>query len=93
MNQTNLNSLITMKFSLESRINSYSNTNINNITQEYINRQRKLVEQITNILMEHCQHNWIYDYIDEPLFSKKICYCNKCFIYKTNIKTNIKIID
>lgn len=58
------------------------NTNINILGKEYLKQQNKLLEEIDKFLDENCEHVWINDAIDEPLYSRNICYCSKCYLYK-----------
>ena len=41
-----------------------------------------LLDQIDNILMEICEHEWINDTLDGPFNSRDICWCKKCYIRK-----------
>ena len=59
----------------------YRNT-IETTGRQFLEGQRKLINDIDEILMKKCEHNWIEDVIDEPLDrSRDICYCSKCYIY------------
>ena len=50
--------------------------------RQFLEIQQKLINDIDEILMKKCEHNWIEDIIDEPLErSRDICYCSKCYIY------------
>ena len=62
-------------------LNQY-NANINMFGEEYIKQQNILLKEINKFLQENCNHSWIYDTIDEPLYSRDICYCGKCYLYK-----------
>ena len=59
------------------------NTNKTMFGKNYLTEQKALLEEINKILLEKCDHNWIEDSVDEPLRSRYICYCGKCYIYKT----------
>lgn len=59
------------------------NINIVLFGKDYLVKQKELLNQVDKILFENCDHNWINDAIDEPLSTKYICYCGKCYIYKT----------
>ena len=56
--------------------------NIKMFGQEYLNQQITLLKEVDKFLNENCNHNWIYDTIDEHLYSRNICYCSKCYLYK-----------
>uniref|UniRef100_A0A6C0AYC0 Uncharacterized protein n=1 Tax=viral metagenome TaxID=1070528 RepID=A0A6C0AYC0_9ZZZZ len=56
--------------------------NIEHMGNEFLEKQKNLLEQINEILMKKCNHNWIEDTIDEPFRSRDICYCSNCYIYK-----------
>lgn len=56
--------------------------NINMFGQEYLKQQNILLDNINKFLEKNCQHCWIYDTVDEPLQSRNICYCSKCYLYK-----------
>ena len=46
-------------------------------------QQNSIYLQIDKILYEKCEHEWIHDYIEEPLERERhICYCKHCFYYK-----------
>ena len=62
-------------------LNQYK-LNIRMFGQEYLKQQNILLKEIDKFLNENCDHNWIYDTIDEALYSRNICYCGKCYIYK-----------
>ena len=63
---------------------------IDKYKQESIMAGRVLSEQqdsiyleIDKILLQKCQHEWVDDYIEEPLERERhICYCKHCFYYK-----------
>ena len=59
------------------------NTNKTMFGKNYLTEQKVLLEEVNKILLEKCEHNWIEDYIDEPLRSRYICYCSKCYIYNS----------
>ena len=59
------------------------NINILLFGKDYLVKQKELLNQVNKILFENCDHNWIEDYIDEPLRSRYICYCSKCYLYKS----------
>ena len=65
---------------------SQYDTNIKMFGKEYLREQKQLLVEVNKILEEKCQHNWIEDAIDEPLSTRYICYCSKCYLYKKNIK-------
>jgi hypothetical protein len=56
--------------------------NIDMFGEKYLKQQNILLKNIDKILLEKCNHCWIYDTIDEPLYSRDICYCSKCYLYK-----------
>lgn len=58
------------------------NANKKMFGEEYIKQQNILLKEINKFLEENCDHSWIYDTIDEPLYSRNICYCSKCYLYK-----------
>ncbi|ALH23307.1 hypothetical protein ceV_401 [Chrysochromulina ericina virus CeV-01B] len=62
------------------------NTNIKMFGKDYLREQKQLLSEINKTLFETCDHNWIEDSIDEPLSTRYICYCSKCYLYKKNIK-------
>lgn len=72
---------------LDLKIYTQLNTNIRMFGKEYLREQKTLLAEINKILENNCEHNWINDTVDEPLSSKEICYCSKCFLYKKSIKT------
>jgi murein L,D-transpeptidase YafK len=61
-------------------------TNIKMFGKDYLREQKQLLNEINKILSETCDHHWIEDEIDEPLSTRYICYCSKCYLYKKNIK-------
>ena len=63
------------------KVAQYKNT-IKTTGYQFLEGQRKLLDDIDETLIKKCEHNWIEDTIDEPLErSKNICYCSKCYIY------------
>lgn len=71
----------------ETKIYTQLNTNIRMFGKEYLREQKTLLAEINKILEKNCQHDWINDVVDEPLSSREICYCSKCFLYRKSIKT------
>ena len=63
-------------------INQYK-LNIKMFGEEYLKQQIILLKEVDKYLYENCEHNWINDTIDEPLYSRNICYCGKCYLYKS----------
>ncbi len=63
-------------------------TNIKMFGKDYLREQKQLLNEVNKILEEQCDHNWIEDVIDEPLTSRYICYCSKCYLYKKNIRVS-----
>lgn len=61
-------------------------TNIKMFGKDYLREQKQLLSEINKILYETCDHYWIEDAIDEPLSTRYICYCSKCYLYKKNIR-------
>ena len=57
-------------------------SNIETTGKEFIKNQKQLHAEIEKVLLNECNHTWIYDVVDEPFTSRDICYCDKCFIYK-----------
>jgi hypothetical protein len=55
------------------------NNNIEMYGQIFLEKQTELIGSIDAVLMKKCDHNWIHDVIDEPLTSRNICYCGKCY--------------
>ena len=56
--------------------------NMEIIGRQFLDLQKNLLNDIDELLMRKCEHNWIEDVIDEPLDrSRDICYCSKCYIY------------
>ena len=46
-------------------------------------QQNSIYSKIDEILFEKCEHEWVDDYIEEPLErERQICYCKHCFYYK-----------
>lgn len=46
-------------------------------------QQNSIYIKIDEILYEKCEHEWVDDYIEEPLERERdICYCKHCFYYK-----------
>jgi len=46
-------------------------------------QQNSIYSKIDDILYEKCDHEWVDDYIEEPLERERpICYCKHCFYYK-----------
>ena len=46
-------------------------------------QQNSIYLKIDQILYEKCEHEWVDDYIEEPLERERhICYCKHCFYYK-----------
>lgn len=73
---------ITQDLDIVSKLTIYK-YNINHISSSFLEIQKSMLITIENLLNKHCEHDWIYDIIDEPLErSRQICYCSKCFIYK-----------
>ena len=63
------------------KLSLYKNT-IETTGHKFLEEQRKLLDDINEILMKKCEHNWIEDVIDKSLErSRDICYCSKCYIY------------
>lgn len=82
---TNMESInwINMSSDLEiyAKLAFYRNT-IETTGRQFLEGQKKLINDIDEILMKKCEHDWIEDVIDEPLErSRDICYCSKCYIY------------
>ena len=48
----------------------------------YLKKQQESLKQINDILLQKCEHNWIYDVVDGIFNSRDICYCSNCFIRK-----------
>ena len=67
----------------ETKIFTQYNSNKTMFGKNYLTEQKALLEEVNKILLEKCDHNWIEDSVDEPLRSRYICYCGKCYIYKT----------
>lgn len=61
-------------------------TNIKMFGKDYLREQKQLLNEVNKILETQCDHDWIDDAIDEPLSTRYICYCSKCYLYKKNIK-------
>jgi len=55
------------------------NNNIKMSGQAFLDKQTTLVKEIDTILLNKCDHEWIHDVVDEPLTSRNICYCKKCY--------------
>ena len=64
------------------RILTVYSQNIELMGNEFLEKQKELLDQIDEKLMKNCNHSWIEDTIDEPFRSRDICYCSNCFIYK-----------
>lgn len=46
-------------------------------------QQNSIYSKIDEILFEKCEHEWVDDYIEEPLERERhVCYCKHCFYYK-----------
>lgn len=57
--------------------------NIEFFGSTFLEKQKVLLNDIDEILIKECDHNWIHDVIDEPLDrSRNICYCSKCYCRK-----------
>ena len=57
--------------------------NIEFFGSTFLEKQKALLNDIDEILIKECDHNWIDDVIDEPLDrSRNICYCSKCYCRK-----------
>jgi len=57
--------------------------NIEFFGSTFLEKQKALLNDIDEILIKECDHNWIHDVIDEPLDrSRNICYCSKCYCRK-----------
>ncbi len=55
------------------------NNNIEISGQNFLDKQTNLIKKIDKILLNKCDHDWIHDAIDEPLSSRNICWCKKCY--------------
>ena len=81
LESTNWIDMVNHDIEIYAKFAQYRN-NVPKIGNLFLEMQRKLIEEIDELLMKKCNHNWIEDSIDEPLDrSRDICYCSKCFIY------------
>jgi hypothetical protein len=55
------------------------NNNIKESGQIFLETQTELIKKIDVILLKKCPHDWNHDAIDEPLSSRNICWCKKCY--------------
>jgi len=67
----------------ETKLFTQYNSNKTMFGKNYLSEQKALLSEVNKILLEKCDHNWIEDYVDEPLRSRYICYCGKCYLYKS----------
>jgi len=75
MEQHHIDNLIKLKFSLERDIVSFKNG---------IERTKQHLQDIKDIIREHCCHEWIHDYIDIDVErGMNITYCKFCELSPT----------
>ena len=71
-----------------SLLNQYR-TNMCSFGDNYMDKQKELLIEVTKTLMHLCKHDWIEDTIEDGFTERDICYCKNCFCRNKN-KNKIK---
>lgn len=76
MSNMDIDVLIDWKFLLEKEINKHEKSS----SDKEIDMAT--LKNVTKVLLDRCQHEWIEDVIDGIFSDRNYCYCQKCFIEK-----------
>lgn len=55
------------------------------LLEELIKKFKNDIENINNLLLKKCEHNWVIEYDDGPE-NRPDYYCNKCYNYKSYLR-------